>query len=388
MQNNEKNGKFGEYGGRYVPPPLVPVLDEVEKAFNQYKVNEEFNNEYVSLLKDYVGRPSPLYFAKKLSAKLGNKIYFKREDLNHTGAHKINNTIGQALLAKRMGKTKVIAETGAGQHGVATATAAALLGMDCEIFMGEVDVKKQKNNVYRMELLGAKVNVVKSGLRTLKEAVDEALTYFVQNPHVYYLIGSQVGPHPYPLMVRHFQKVIGEEARKQILKQEGKLPDTIIACIGGGSNAIGIMHAFKDDPVEFIGVEPAGKGLETGKHAATMTLGKPGVIHGFKCYLLQDERGEPAEVYSIASGLDYPGVSPEHSFLKDIKRAKYETATDAEALEAFSVVSKEEGIIPALETAHALAYLNKMPAEGKTIIVNFSGRGDKDVEFVIGDKNE
>ncbi|NOZ80948.1 MAG: tryptophan synthase subunit beta [DPANN group archaeon] len=374
---------FGQFGGQYVPPLLVERLQELEQAFLRYKEDAAFKKELAKLLKDYVGRPSPLYFAERLSKQVGNKIYLKREDLNHTGAHKINNTLGQALLAKRMGRKTLIAETGAGQHGVATATAAALMGMDCIIFMGEVDVDKQKMNVYRMELLGAEVRVVKSGLKTLKEAVDEALMHYIEHPEVFYLLGSQVGPHPYPQIVRHFQKVIGEEAKKQILEQEGRLPDEIIACVGGGSNAIGIMSAFIDDKdVGLIGVEPAGKGLKTGKHAATLTLGSPGVIHGFRCMLLQDKDGNPSEVYSIASGLDYPGVSPEHSHLHETGRGEYVTVTDREALAAFHDVTRQEGIIPALETAHALAYLYKMKPEGKIVILNFSGRGDKDVDFV------
>ena len=382
----DEKGFFGDFGGRFVPDSLVSILDELTEQYNKFRNEESFNHELKELLRDFVGRPSPLYFAKRLSQKYGCKIYFKREDLNHTGAHKINNTVGQALLAKRMGKKKIIAETGAGQHGVATATVAALLDMECEIFMGEVDVKKQKMNVFRMELLGAKVNVVKSGLGTLKEAVDSALEYYIKNPDVFYMLGSVVGPHPYPLMVRNFQKIIGEEAKKQILEQEGRMPDYLIACVGGGSNAIGLFYDFIDEEnVRIIGVEPAGKGLDTGQHAATLTLGKPGLLHGFFSYLLQDDDGKPCPVYSIASGLDYPGVGPEQSFLKDSGRAEFVAITDEEAIEAFHETSESEGIIPALETSHALAYafrLAKMSEKDDIIIVNFSGRGDKDVEFI------
>ncbi len=384
--NKDKIGYFGKYGGQYVPEQLKNILNELDNEFNKAILDPSFREDYSYLLRDYVGRPSPLYFAGKLSKKFGCRIYLKREDLNHTGAHKINNTIGQALLAKKMGKTKVIAETGAGQHGVATATAAALLGMRCEIFMGKVDAEKQKMNVFRMELLGAKVNVVEEGQQTLKEAVDAALNYYVENPDVFYLLGSVVGPHPYPTMVRFFQKVIGEEAKKQILEKEKRLPDYLIACVGGGSNAIGLFHEFmKDKNVKKIGVEPGGKGLETGKHAATLTLGSPGIIHGFYCYLLQDEKGNPKDVYSIASGLDYPGVGPEHSNFKDTTEIEYTTITDKEALEAFDICSQEEGIIPALESSHALAYAFKLAKKldkDKVIIINLSGRGDKDVEFV------
>jgi tryptophan synthase beta chain len=322
-----------------------------------------------------------------LSSKLESKIYLKREDLNHTGAHKINNTIGQALIAKYMGKKELIAETGAGQHGVATATAAALLGMKCKIFMGQIDAEKQMINVYRMRVLGAQVVVVKTGGKVLKDAVDEALNYLIANPDVFYLLGSVVGPHPYPTIVRDFQKVIGIEAKQQILDKEGKLPDYLIACIGGGSNAMGLFYDFLGDrDVGMIAVEPAGKGLQTGMHAATLTLGKPGVIHGFRCYLLQDNDGNPLDVYSIASGLDYPGVGPEPSMLKDINRLECVTATDDEAISAFHYLSREEGIIPALESSHALAYLfkEKKRFKGKIVILNLSGRGDKDVETMLG----
>jgi tryptophan synthase beta chain len=383
MENDK--GYFGEYGGQFVPEELKLMLNGIEKELEIALGDESFLAEFSELLKDYVGRPSPLYLARGLSKRFGCRIYLKREDLNHTGAHKINNTIGQALLAKRMGKKKVIAETGAGQHGVATATAAALLGMECEVFMGQTDVEKQKMNVFRMRLLGAKVNVVHDGQKTLKEAVDAALRYYIQHPEVFYLLGSVVGPHPYPTMVREFQKVIGKEARAQILEKEGRLPDYLIACVGGGSNATGMFHEFMKDPVKKIGVEPAGKGLDTGMHAATLTLGNPGILHGFRCYLLQDKDGNPSEVHSIASGLDYPGVGPEHSHLKDSREVEYKTITDDEALEAFHLCSRVEGIIPALESSHALAYafkLAKTLEKDKIIIVNLSGRGDKDVEFV------
>ncbi len=378
-----KKGYFGKYGGQYVPDQLKKILNKLDKDFNAAIEDKSFIKEYKSLLKDYVGRPSPLYYAKSLSKR--NKIYFKREDLNHTGAHKINNTIGQALLAKRTGKKKVIAETGAGQHGVATATAAALLGLECEIFMGEIDAEKQKMNVFRMQLLGAKVNIVKEGQRTLKEAVDAALFYYIKNPDCFYLLGSVVGPHPYPTMVREFQKIIGKEARKQILESEKRLPDYLIACVGGGSNAMGLFYEFiKDDEVIKIGVEPAGLGLETGKHAAALVKGSPGVLHGFYSYLLQDKDGKPLPVYSIASGLDYPGVGPEHSNYKDLGKAEYTAVKDKEALDAFKICCEKLGIIPALESSHAVAYALKLDKQvkDKLIIVNLSGRGDKDVEFV------
>jgi tryptophan synthase beta chain len=381
--------EFGEYGGQFIPPQLQNYLDELEKGYEKLNKDEGFKTNLKKLLKDYVGRPSPLYFAEKLSKKLGCKVYLKREDLNHTGAHKINNTLGQAFLARSLGKKEVIAETGAGQHGVATATAAALLGMKCRIFMGEIDAEKQKMNVYRMRLLGAEVNIVKEGGRVLKDAVDVALKYLIEHPDVFYLLGSVVGPHPYPTIVRDFQKIIGEEAKEQILEKEGRLPDYCVACVGGGSNAMGLFHNFlADKQVRLIGVEPAGKGLKTGKHAATLTLGSPGVIHGYKCYLLQDGKGNPKEVYSIASGLDYPGVGPEPSMLKDIKRLEHATVTDKEAIDAFHMLSKEEGIIPALESSHAVAYLFKSKFKKDDLVVlNLSGRGDKDVETVYGMEN-
>jgi tryptophan synthase beta chain len=384
----EKKGYFGEYGGRFVPPELERVLDEVAEAFERYKDDPEFLAELNYYFQQYVGRPSPLYYAEKLTHKAGGaKIYLKREDLNHTGAHKINNTIGQVLLAKRLGKKRIIAETGAGQHGVATATACALFDMECIIYMGEVDTQRQQLNVFRMELLGAKVVAVTDGLMTLKEAVDAALDDLIENHRdTYYMLGSAVGPHPYPDMVKAFQSVIGREAREQMMEAEGSLPDYLIACVGGGSNAIGLFAPFYDDEgVKMIGVEPAGKGLSPGMHAASLTLGKPGVIHGFKCYVLQDEKGEILPVHSISAGLDYPGVGPEHSYYKDSGRAEYVTITDQEALEAFFELSKAEGIIPALESAHAVAYAIKLAGKlspDQKIVVNLSGRGDKDVAQV------
>ncbi|MFW6014202.1 MAG: tryptophan synthase subunit beta [Nanoarchaeota archaeon] len=376
---------FDEFGGQYVPEELKKNLNEIAKNYEQIKNTKEFREELKDLLQNYVGRPSPLYYAKELSKHLGFKVYLKREDLNHTGAHKINNALGQALLAKHMGKTEVIAETGAGQHGVATATACALFGMKCKIFMGKVDVEKQKMNVYRMRLLGAEVVEVKTGSQVLKDAVDEALSYLVQNEHVYYLLGSVVGPHPYPTIVRDMQSVIGRETKEQIKSIEGRLPDHLIACVGGGSNAMGLFSDFVEDNVNMVAVEPAGFGLETGKHAASLTLGQAGTIHGFRCYVLLDEHQNPAEVYSIASGLDYPGVGPEPSMLKKNNRLQNVTATDKEAIEGFYLLSKKEGIIPALESSHAIAYLEKIKntLDNETIVVvNLSGRGDKDVETI------
>ncbi len=385
MSLPDEKGFFGAYGGRFVPKDLIPVLDEVKEAFYRFKEDEEFQKELAYYLKYFVGRPSPLYFAERLTSEIGGaKIYLKREDLNHTGAHKINNTIGQVLLAKRLGKKRIIAETGAGQHGVATATACALFEMECVIYMGEEDTRRQALNVFRMELLGAKVVSVKTGTRTLKDAVDEALKDLILNyKDTYYMLGSAVGPEPYPEMVKYFQSVIGTEAKEQILEVEGKLPDYLIACVGGGSNSIGLFAPFYDDrEVKMVGVEPAGKGLDTPDHAATITMGTPGIIHGFKCYLLQDGQGEPLPVYSIAAGLDYPGVGPEHSFYKDSGRAQYVTVTDQEAIDAFLKLSKVEGIIPAIESSHAVAYALKLAAKldkEQTIIICLSGRGDKDV---------
>ncbi len=383
-----QDGVFGEgemtFGGSFVPDVLQNALNRVAEAFEKYKDDPEFIREYHYYMKDYVGRENPLYYAKNLSDKLGGaKIYLKREDLNHTGAHKINNTIGQILLAKRMGAKRIIAETGAGQHGVATATVAALFNMPCTIYMGEVDMQRQALNVFRMELLGSKVVAAKSGNRTLKEAVDEALMDFATNHEdTFYLLGSAVGPHPYPLMVRHFQSIIGREAKAQILEKEGRLPDYVVACVGGGSNAIGLFYPFVDDlSVKIVGVEPGGKGISTGFHAAPLTAGKPDVIHGFKCYVMD----EAEKCHSIAAGLDYPGVGPEHSYYKSIGRAEYLSVEDQEALDAFVTLSKTEGIIPALESSHAIAYAMKLAPtlpKDQIIIVNLSGRGDKDVAQV------
>ncbi|HPN54559.1 MAG TPA: tryptophan synthase subunit beta [Candidatus Moranbacteria bacterium] len=382
-----KKGFFGEYGGQFVPEELKNALAEVAVAYEEAKKDKKFISEYNDLLKNYVGRPSPLYFAKNLSEKLGGaKIYLKREDLNHTGAHKINHCLGEALLAKRMGKKKLIAETGAGQHGVALATAAALMGIECEIHMGAIDVAKQKPNVIRMKMLGAKVVEVKSGGQCLKDAVDSAFGAYIKDyKTTFFGIGSVVGPHPYPMMVRDFQSIIGKETRKQILEQEKKLPDCLIACVGGGSNAMGLFYEFLgDEKIQMIGVEPGGKSFKKGEHAATLTLGKPGTLHGMFTYLLQNEKGEPSSVHSIASGLDYPGVGPNHAHLKDIGRVEYVTVNDEEALKAFQELSILEGIIPALESAHAVAYAMKIAPKlkNKAIVVNLSGRGDKDVDYV------
>eukprot|EP01057_Protomagalhaensia_wolfi_P005594 Protomagalhaensia_wolfi_Nauph_80__5593@NODE_62_length_4092_cov_134_022453_g51_i0_p2_GENE_NODE_62_length_4092_cov_134_022453_g51_i0NODE_62_length_4092_cov_134_022453_g51_i0_p2_ORF_typecomplete_len413_score96_06PALP/PF00291_25/5e59ADH_zinc_N/PF00107_26/1_6e03ADH_zinc_N/PF00107_26/0_036ADH_zinc_N/PF00107_26/1_2e03AlaDh_PNT_C/PF01262_21/5_NODE_62_length_4092_cov_134_022453_g51_i0411279 len=384
-----EEGTFGEaYGGAYVPPPLVAVLKELEVAYNQYKDDPEFRKEYLDTLRHYVGRPSALTEAVNLSKQVGSgaRIFLKREDLNHTGAHKINNCLGQALLAKRMGKTKMIAETGAGMHGVATATVAALMGMECDIYMGAVDVARQAPNVLRMKALGAKVVAVTDGQQTLKEAVDAALVAYISDTTVFYCLGSAVGPHPYPTMVQDFQRIIGEEARAQLLERTGRLPNVICACVGGGSNAVGLFHAFlEDSDVKIVGVEPSGKGFTTGDHAATLTLGKPAVLHGFNSYCLTDETGEPAQVYSISAGLDYPSVGPIHSVLKDCGRAEYTTASDNDALEAFKLLCRTEGIIPALESSHALAGALKIAKDmkqGDIILVNLSGRGDKDMEMI------
>ncbi|AMV11248.1 tryptophan synthase subunit beta [Geobacillus thermoleovorans] len=377
----EKKGYFGEFGGSFVPPELQEVLDYLEEQFLKYKDDPEFNEEFRTYLREYVGRESPLTFAARLTERLGGaKIYLKREDLNHTGSHKINNVIGQILLAKRMGAKRVIAETGAGQHGVATATACAMFGMDCTIYMGEEDTKRQALNVFRMELLGAKVVPVSKGQGRLKDAVDEALNDLVQNyKTTFYLLGSAVGPHPYPSMVKHFQSVISEESKRQIVEKEGRLPDAVVACVGGGSNAIGAFAHYLDEPsVRLIGVEP--------EKAATLTKGVPAVLHGFKCLVLLDENGNPQPTYSIAAGLDYPGIGPEHSYLKVSGRAEYYTVTNEEVLEAFQLLSKTEGIIPALESAHAVAYAIKLAptlSKDHIIIVNLSGRGDKDVEQVF-----
>lgn len=380
------NGYFGQFGGAYVPEALKEVLKDLEKIFFNYIEDKEFLGELDYYFKQYVGRESPLYYAERLTEYLGGaKIYLKREDLNHTGAHKINNALGQVLLAKRANKTKIIAETGAGQHGVATATVCALFGMDCTVYMGAVDVKRQEHNVFRMKMLGANVVPVYDGNATLKDAVDKALEDFVLNSHdTFYLLGSAVGPHPYPLMVREFQSVIGKEARKQILEQEGSLPDYLIACVGGGSNSIGLFHPFVEDKkVNMIGVEPAGKGIDSGYHAAAASKGEVGVLHGFRCYTLDEEK---THIHSIAAGLDYPGVGPEHSYYKDIGRAEYVSVTDKEALEAFYKLSKLEGIIPALESSHAVAYGMKLAStlpKDKIIIINLSGRGDKDISQII-----
>lgn len=381
-------GYYGNFGGQYVPEGIKNALKEVEEAFYKYKDDEEFKNEYMYYLNNYVGRPSPLYYAKRLTEYLGGgKVYLKREDLNHTGAHKINNVIGQMLIAKRLGKKKVIAETGAGQHGVATATVAALMGMECEVYMGEVDVKRQELNVFKMELLGAKVIPVTEGTRTLKEAVDAALKAYVDEAKdAFYVLGSAVGPHPYPTMVKEFQKIISEEAKEQILKAEGKLPKAIIACVGGGSNAIGAFATFiENKDVELIGVEAAGEGLETERHAATITKGVETIVHGMDTLCLVDEKGEVKEAYSISAGLDYPGVGPEHSFLSKTGRAHYYSITDKEAVEGFKLLTKLEGIIPAIESSHAVAYATKyVPKTNKDdiIIINISGRGDKDVDQI------
>lgn len=385
----DQHGRFGPFGGKYVPETLMNALIELEEAYLRYKDDPDFLEEVRYLLKQYSGRPTPLYHAERLSQHLGGaKIYLKREDLNHTGAHKINNTIGQAVLAKRMGKKKVIAETGAGQHGVASATVAALMGLECKVFMGEEDTKRQQLNVFRMKLLGSEVIPVMSGTRTLKDACNETLRYWVSHvDDTYYILGSVTGPHPYPMMVRDFQRIIGLETREQILESEGRLPDVIVAAVGGGSNAIGIFHPFiEDTSVRLIGVEAAGRGVDTDEHAATMTKGRPGVFQGSMSYVLQDEGGQVLPAHSISAGLDYPGIGPEHSYLKDIKRAEYVPITDAEALEALNMLSRMEGIIPALESAHAIAHAVKLaPTMGKDeiMVVNLSGRGDKDVESIM-----
>ena len=386
----DETGHFGIFGGQFVAETLMPLILELDAAYEASKKDPEFAKELSGLLKNFVGRESPLYFAERLTEHYGGaKIYLKREDLNHTGAHKINNCMGQILLARRMGKKRIIAETGAGQHGVATATVAARFGLECAIYMGETDIERQKPNVFRMKLLGAEVVPVKSGARTLKDAMNEALRDWVTNVEdTFYIIGTVAGPHPYPELVRDFQCVIGEETRRQIMEAEGRLPDTLLACIGGGSNAMGLFHPFLDDEsIDIIGVEAAGHGIDTDKHAASLKGGRPGVLHGNRTYLLQDDDGQILEAHSISAGLDYPGIGPEHSWLNDIGRVKYVNATDAEALEAFQLCCKLEGIIPALESAHALAYLEKLapdlPKE-HIIVVNLSGRGDKDI-FTVAD---
>ena len=388
IKNSTKKGRFGKYGGQFVPETLMSAVQELEKAYLAYKDDQEFQSELGALLNEYAGRPSLLYYAKKMTDELGGaKIYLKREDLNHTGSHKINNVLGQALLAKKMGKTRVIAETGAGQHGVATATAAALMGMECEIFMGQEDTKRQALNVFRMKLLGATVHSVTSGTMTLKDAVNETMREWVSRiDDTHYILGSVMGPHPFPMMVRDFQSVIGKEIKEQLLEKEGKLPDVVIACIGGGSNAIGAFYEFLGDTcVQLVGCEAGGLGIDTLQNAATFAKGSVGIFHGMKSYFCQDEYGQIAPVYSISAGLDYPGVGPEHAYLHDIKRAEYVSVTDEKAVEAFFYLSQTEGIIPAIESAHAVAHAVQLaPKLGKNqiIVVNLSGRGDKDVASI------
>jgi len=388
LEMPDSQGYFGEYGGQILPPELKAVMDDINTAYEQVRQTKAFQDELADLYAHYVGRPSPIFYAKRLSERVGGaRIHLKREDLNHTGAHKINHCLGEALLAKHMGKTKVLAETGAGQHGVALASACALVGIECEIHMGEIDIAKEHPNVTKMKILGARLVPVTRGTRTLKDAVDSAFDEYLKDPvNFFYAIGSVVGPHPFPKMVRDFQSIVGREARAQFLAEHQRLPDVVTACVGGGSNAMGIFTEFLPDAeVQLVGVEPAGRGLDTPDHAATMTLGTKGAIHGFVCYNLQDEKGEPLPVYSIASGLDYPGVGPQHCYLKDVGRVRYETATDAECLDAFMTLSRTEGIIPALESAHAVAYAMKAAktmAPEQNILVNLSGRGDKDADFV------
>lgn len=387
MKLPDKKGYFGIFGGRYVPELLISPLLELERAYHKIKEDPVFKKELDTYLRHYAGRPTPLYFAKRLSEELkGPKIYLKREDLAHTGSHKINNTLGQALIAKKMGKGRIIAETGAGQHGVATATVSALMGFRCSIYMGEEDIKRQSINVFRMKLLGAEVVPVTSGSRTLKDAINEAIRDWVTNfRDTHYIIGSVVGPHPYPMMVRDFQSIIGRETRRQIIKEEGRLPDILIACIGGGSNAIGLFHPFFKDDVRFIGVEAGGLGLNSGKHGASLNSGSIGVLHGSMSYILQNLSGNILETHSFAPGLDYPGVGPEHAYYKETGRAQYVTVTDDEAIEAFYLLSRTEGVIPALESAHAIAYLKKIASslkKEKIVVINLSGRGDKDVQSV------
>lgn len=383
-----KQGYFGEYGGSFIPPELEVIMQQIGQAYDECRQDPAFIAELARLYKHFVGRPSPIFHAQNLSDKYGIDIYLKREDLNHTGAHKINHCLGEALLGKKMGKKKLIAETGAGQHGVALATAAALVGLECDIYMGEVDIAKEHPNVVRMRILGANVIPVSHGRKTLKEAVDAAFEAYLKDPITQlYAIGSVVGPHPFPMMVRDFQSIIGNEARVQFQEMTGKLPDNLIACVGGGSNAMGLFSAFlNDEGVVIHGVEPAGRSLEeAGEHAATLTLGEPGVLHGFKSYMLKDSQGEPQEVYSVASGLDYPSVGPQHSYLKDAGRVQYGTALDQEAIDAFFELSRLEGIIPAIESSHAVAYAFKLAKQGLegSVLINLSGRGDKDIDFVV-----
>ncbi len=378
----DHRGHFGMFGGRYVPETLMPALLELHSEYEKIRFEKNFWTEVDYYLKDYVGRPSPLYFAHNISRELGARIYLKREDLNHTGAHKVNNVIAQGLMAKRLGKKKIIAETGAGQHGVATATICALLGLECEIFMGAKDVARQELNVFRMKLLGAKVNAVESGSRTLKDAMNDAIRHWVTHARdTFYIIGTVAGPHPYPMMVRDFQAIIGWEARRQILEKENRLPDSVIACIGGGSNAIGMFqHFLEDESVTCIGIEAGGLGVESTQHGASLLKGRPGVLHGQMSYLLQDDDGQILEAHSISAGLDYPGIGPEHAFHKENRSVHYDNITDDEALDAFVWLSQKEGIIPAFESAHAVAYLKKLPnIAGQLVIVNLSGRGDKDM---------
>ena len=388
MRLPDRKGHFGEFGGRYVPETLMPALLELEEVYRHFRSDREFKKEFDYYLRQYVGRPNPLYFAEKLTRKLGGaKVYLKREDLNHTGAHKVNNTIGQGLLARRMGKKRVIAETGAGQHGVATATVAALMGMECEVFMGEEDTHRQALNVFRMKLLGATVTPVTSGTATLKDAMNEAMRNWVTHvATTFYVIGTVAGPHPYPMMVRDFQSVIGKEVRTQHRKAEGRLPDILVAAVGGGSNALGLFYPFLDDlNVQLVGVEAAGYGIDTGRHAAPLCSGSVGVLHGNKTYLLQDQFGQIAHAHSISAGLDYPGVGPEHAWLKDSGRARYVSVTDEEALDAFTVLTREEGIMPALESAHAIAHVIRLAptlSPDTTIVACLSGRGDKDIHTV------
>ena len=388
MNYPDKNGHFGPYGGRYVSETLMPALLELETAYRKIRTDRDFQKKFRELLREYVGRPNPLYFAEKLTSKLGGaRIYLKREDLNHTGAHKVNNTIGQGLLAQRMGKRRVIAETGAGQHGVATATIAALFGMECEVFMGEEDMRRQALNVFRMRLLGATVTPVTAGTATLKDAMNEALRNWVTTIRdTFYVIGTVAGPHPYPMMVRDFQAVIGREVKQQHRQKEGRLPDALVACVGGGSNALGLFYPFlKDTQVRLVGVEASGYGIASGKHAAPLCAGSPGILHGNKTYLLQDENGQIAHAHSISAGLDYPGVGPEHSWLKDTGRAEYVSISDDEAMEGFKVLTREEGIMPALESSHAIAHALKLAPtmrKDQTLVVCLSGRGDKDIHTV------